>query len=932
MLVSRSGLSPVMVGRDAEFGQLLRLLGSGDGTAAGGPASAVALIGGQAGIGKTRLVSELITAVPSVARVLIGQADPGALGQPYHLLLDVVDGYGTADGQTATLIEQVGDAGRPPQERSRAGQALLARLRGDGLTVLVLDDLHWADAESVAVFERLVDAPAAAPLLLVGTYRPEALTRQHPVADLLQRLERRHTVAHMRLQPLALGDVARFLTAVYGRSPSHRAASALHQRTGGNPFFLEELLKAAGGSDLDEMWGQPLPWTLAEALRSQLDELTPAQRRVVEAAAVLGARVSFDLLMTVIGTDEAELIGALRDLVRRGLLVESDEDQFAFRHALTREAIAGEMLGRERRRLHQAALEVLRTQDAPDLAAVAMHARGAGRYEDMVAAARLGCAQRLASGSTYAALKLAELALEEEPDDAVLLSTAATAAWLAGYPKDARRYAEQWLGSAREAEQHSAALRLLVRLAFEDRDLTGMDARTAEVHAVIDSLPVGEEQARAMAALAQSHMLRGRRAEAVEWADAAAALATELDLSEVRIAALVEKGTTLLYDKASGDTGRVMLLEASAEAERAGQYVLASRALHNLMWAVHRIEPALASGLLERMRTNAERAGFGDGSISYHEGRSQLAVVAGDLDKAIAALEDVRSDSPGWPPNQRLNEVASELAVLCLERGDLDRSERVLADLPESPGWHARTAALAFQAACRRGDVIRARALLPEMLTAPAFLGLSSAELVHMQVAAGVAAGLRVEELRMIAEQPTGEKGTPDSPDEPMQVLIAAQLAETEGHYVEALEGYERAASATQQQMLCVCRASALVGAARCLLALGRPGPARAAVEAASPLLARWPGWRRSELDAVARRLRLSTVDDNGGPPGLTRREMEVVALLAEGLSNAEVARRLVISRKTAAVHVSNILSKLGMSSRAQVAAWASQGGVDQAS
>src|SRR5207245_10027843 len=126
------------------------------------------------------------------------------------------------------------------------------------------------------VFERVIDAPIRPRLLLVGTYRPEALTRRHPVAELLQRFERRHMVVHLRLERLSAADVAGFLTAVYGRSPSHRTAMTLPNRSGGNPFFLEELLKAAGGADPDEVCHQPLPWTLAEALRSQLDDLSPA--------------------------------------------------------------------------------------------------------------------------------------------------------------------------------------------------------------------------------------------------------------------------------------------------------------------------------------------------------------------------------------------------------------------------------------------------------------------------------------------------------------------------------------------------------------------------------------------------------------------------------------------------------------------------------
>ena len=147
----------------------------------------------------------------------------------------------------------------------------------------------------------------------------------------------------------------------------------------------------------------------------------------------------------------------------------------------------------------------------------------------------------------------------------------------------------------------------------------------------------------------------------------------------MRLAALVEKGSALLY---AGDTraaGRAMLLEVSAEAERAGEYLLAARALHNVMWGVLRSDPPQAGVLLERMRANAERAGFGGIAVAgYHEGRAQAALVAGDLDGAIAALEDVRRTEGQWPPRNRLCELAVSRAEEYVERGDLDRAESAL--------------------------------------------------------------------------------------------------------------------------------------------------------------------------------------------------------------------------------------------------------------
>jgi len=418
-----------MVGRTAELEGLVRLL-------AGARAPTVALIGGEAGIGKTRLVQEMLDRLAPGTVVLTGQADPGALGRPFELLLDAVDGRTTTQ-EHADLLTDVSDQRRPPEERVRSALDLVHRLAGGRPAVLVFDDLHWADSESVALFDRLAE-PDGGQLLLVGTYRPDSLSRRHPAAELLPRLERRHNVTHIRLERLTATDVNAFLTVIYGRVPPFRVVEALHARTGGNPFFLEELLSAAGDADIDDLCSQPLPWSLAAAVRAQLDDLDHEARRIVEAASVLGRKIPFDLLATVTRCTEDELITVLRDLVRRGLMLEAESDVFSFRHALAREAIEGELLGRERRRLHQAAFEALRDTGSDDIAAIARHAHGARRVQDLLVAARAGSARSLEVGSSYQALRLAELGLSEADDDLELLSVAARAAWLAGLIEDAQ--------------------------------------------------------------------------------------------------------------------------------------------------------------------------------------------------------------------------------------------------------------------------------------------------------------------------------------------------------------------------------------------------------------------------------------------------------------------------------------------------------------
>ena len=279
VLAGRSGLSPVMVGRAAALARLQSLVP----TTAGSP-SAVAMISGEAGIGKTRLLRELFASRTGV-RIVAGQADSGSFGRPFDVVASALDG------------------GLPPMDdRQRGGADLLLAAAGPGPAVLVFEDLHWCDAESAAVFERLalLERPG---LVLVGTYRPDDLDRRLPGADLLLRLERRRTVHHVALDRLDRAGVNAMLSAIYGRAVPSHVIDALEQRTGGNPFFIEELVVAAGDHEPEHLTRQPLPWTLAEVVRGQLDGLDPLARSVVDAAAVLGPSASFDVLATVTASD-----------------------------------------------------------------------------------------------------------------------------------------------------------------------------------------------------------------------------------------------------------------------------------------------------------------------------------------------------------------------------------------------------------------------------------------------------------------------------------------------------------------------------------------------------------------------------------------------------------------------------------------------------
>ena len=255
-------------------------------------------------------------------------------------------------------------------------------------------------------------------------------------------------MTHLQLTRFSPAEVSTFLTAVFDQDPSFRAVDALHTRTGGNPFFLEELVASAGELGGDGIEEAPLPWTVADIVHSQVDGLDPDVRAVVAAASVLGRRVSFDLLAAVTGASERDLIDRLRAAVDSGLLVETDADVFSFHHDLAREAIESSLLGRERRRLHEAALDALRQAGSRDHVALTHHARGAAQFDQMVEEARLGAHESLHLGSTFQALQLAETGLVETDDDLDLRSVAAEAASLAGLLDEAAEHGDRgsrWL-------------------------------------------------------------------------------------------------------------------------------------------------------------------------------------------------------------------------------------------------------------------------------------------------------------------------------------------------------------------------------------------------------------------------------------------------------------------------------------------------------
>jgi DNA-binding CsgD family transcriptional regulator/tetratricopeptide (TPR) repeat protein len=944
-----------MVGRAEELERLRAMVHPG-----GNPR--VALVSGEAGVGKTRLIQELVSQVPAHVPVLTGQAEQGAMGRPYQLLLEavssVVAGWTRVppelrpwEDALATLLAPVAVQLSDPQcrcsgdELARAATELVRFLVGDGPGLVVFEDLHWADAESLGLFRYLAASPQL-PILLVGTFRPEDLDRRH-VTDLLSAIERQHQVEHLALGRLSVEEVRALVTAVRGGAAPYATAADLHRRTRGNPFFLEELLLAAGSAGLDQLAGLPLPATLTEAVLRHLDGLEGDQRLVVDTASILGQRIPFDMLAALTGLGEDRLVDVLRALVGQSLIVEEDTDVFSFRHALTREAVAGRLLGRERRRLHEKALAALQESGSDDWAALAYHAEGANRWDDVVVAARAGAAHYLRTGATYQALRLAEMGLAEMDADLELLELATRAAWSVGLPDSALERAEQWRRLATtlgDTEALSHSLRVLARLRWEAGDVAGHRCMVAAASEIAERLPPGEERAWVANLMAESAMLTGHNQRAVEWADEAARLAG-LDVggaataveggasAAVRAAIWVNKGSALTGLGGREDEAEALLLAGLDGAERAQDFQSALRAINNLAHMVFRLWPVeRASQLLDRMGQLIERSGREDWRASWHVLRATYyAHVLGDLRAAQAELTDLVS------PLSKRSWAAIVAAELAMESGDAATATRFLWD-PEmvvDPDGNEEERVVIYALRARLaglvGDEIQLRELLDDLARAlrnyEGHHESGSGDLWYHALMTAARAGLsgaEVEALLARSQSPEGgSRGARHPVDPAWSDHLRGALAEMQGQFEEAASAYTAAAvTGSPVRRSPSVLADAHLGAARSLRALDRVDEARAHAEAARSLLARWPGPRHDETEALLHRLGEGR-GHTSGVADLTARELEVVSLAAQGLTNGQIAARLFISTKTASVHVSNALRKLDLRSRVQLAEWA---------
>ncbi|MGW0909544.1 helix-turn-helix transcriptional regulator [Streptomyces sp. NPDC002853] len=987
------------MGRSTELTTLGEALSRADAEESG-----AVFLGGEAGVGKTRLLREFLgrAAAGGAVVALGGCVETGADALPYHpvsaalrslrrqLGAELDAAVAGQEGELARLLPELGemDLDRPETDgRARLFELtvrLLERLSTDRTLVVALEDLHWADRSTRELLSYLLRALTDSRLLIVATYRADDLHRRHPLRPALAEYERLRTVTRLDLPRFERTEVRRQLAAINGETPSEQLLDRVFARSEGNAFFVEELARSIlGGS----------PGGLSDSLRDLLlvrvEALPEEVQRVVRIAAEGGSAVEFRLLAAVTGLAEDALIETLRTAVGAAVLQPSDEgESFRFRHALMREAVAGDLLPGERSRLSRRYAEELEADptlvrseeragrlagywfDARDPAKAlpaVLAAAGAARgrhafaeqhhlleralelWDDVPEELRRQTMRQGVDGGLYPAMS------PDTPGDFVdLLAAITVAARLTGERERALAICKRALRELEGNDALRAAWFWTERYQLM-RALSRSDGWDEISHALelLEGLPPSVVHAYALTHAAHWYVVHQPGAKAIEIAQQAVELC--------RITGAETSGLTARHILAwltihAGDVeaGLRQAREVCAQELKPDNANVLLLGFGNLSTALHglgRYSEAVAvaeegSGLAERYGL-PDTASFIDGNLA--ESLIQLGRWT-DADEVLDRASGRRGVS-----SRTLAQIAEHRAELALVRGafaetlcHLEQSgARTSSPYPELQHTLA-VARIAIALAAADGRILDVRSLLETAVgeaIAPGHHRYGWPLLYEAAAAEARARGLAVAEpgraaaVRRIRE---AMKGQPEFVPlwAAQSQMIQAELLTAEGH--DATARWKQALTATEQL-----EAPALVTVARLrlaesLIAQGGAGPRASAGEllrqakAVTGELGAAPLER--EITALADRARIPLHQDDTKtaslPPtpaaalGLTAREGEVLRLVAAGRSNRQIAEELFISPKTASVHVSNILTKLDASGRGEAAAIAHRLGV----
>jgi class 3 adenylate cyclase len=633
-------LCPVLVGRERELDLLEdALIASNRGR------GQVVVIAGEAGVGKTRLVNALrVSAARAGTAVMSGSCSEADLTLPYMPFVEGIGNYlASVDGeriktrlgpatrrQLGHLFPQLelsppDEVGDPGQARMRLYEALLTLLQfaaeQRGL-LLILEDLHWADASTRELLDYLARRVRRSRILILGTYRSDELHRRHPLQPLVQAWQRAGTIETVQLPPLDPPGVGRMTSAIFDGAPvEDELRDFLFARTEGNPFVLEEFLKAAldqgdifktaQGWDRKAIGHLRLPATVKETILLRVERLEEQQANILRAAAVLGRCFDYRMLVGISGQSETTVRAALRAFVEQQLAQE-EPDGYSFRHALTREAILDDMIAPERERLHARAADQLREQPGANAMELASHLMAAARWQEAIPVALRAATDAEGRKGYLEAVHLYERLLDHTSDRCLrgeLLSRLGKVQFFAGETRHAQRYLSEGIAILDQCGDARAAAGYRIWLGRCHWMRSRPDLARQEFEAARAALePHGPSEALAYAyvRLASLHTFDKEHEIALQLSREAVRIATAAGADGPRIHAYNYLGTNL-QPLGQVEEGLHWLDQGYREAVAAGYDWIAVVALYNAIG--DQLHHARGREALERLRWLQDMSG-----------------------------------------------------------------------------------------------------------------------------------------------------------------------------------------------------------------------------------------------------------------------------------------------------------------------------------
>jgi len=955
------------------------------------------LIGGEAGAGKTRLLTEFAATVPETRVLTGGCLQLGGDELPFTpfatILRSLVRELG-ADAVTAMLpgrgipelarlMPELGepDEGRDPgQARARLFEemlTLLGRLAESGPVIVLVEDAHWADESTRGLLAFLIGQQRELPGTLIAvTFRSDELHRTHPLRPVLAELARIGWVQRMELPRLTRRETAELASQILEREPDPDLAARLYARSEGNPLFAEELIH---GGDLD----RDLPESLRDLLLGTVQRLPDATGEVLRVASSGIEPYGHGLLAVVSGLAEEEARAVLRPAVMANVLLASPEG-YSFRHALIREAVNGDLLPGEDERQHAryaAAIDADPSLAAPGRAAIeAAHhwywARDAGRalsgawQAAALLAPSVAHAERLALLSRVLRLwdQVPGAAERTGTDRAGVLEQAMLTAELAGDDQRGLAFADAALA---ELDPGTAPVRVAFMLGKRNlfRRLLGQPGGADDLRDALALVPAEATAAAAtraeillaMARFAVTPTERAYAEEALALARRSGAVGTEANA----LLSLAIGATAPTFQAPPGSEALALIAQARATAARSGHFQTALRAatlesyLLQAAGEYERSAEVARQGMREAEENGLTRALGTFLAINLAEPLFAL----GRWDESVEVAERALELSP---PSLHRSGLWARQAFVTVARGQLEAtaealaaSRQVLSGAPFDFQYHLPLAELTIQfrmaadgPAAALDEAIEvterydlSRAVPPHGW--PLVIALAHAGLAALRQAADARVEGMAERAIMLMERlQTAASGL--AADGPLQrayrLTFAAQVTTASSVHAEAPEpaaaraAWDEAAKDWEALRQPYELAIALTFAAEAELA-GPAAPTGRDREAAgerlrraAPLAAQLGARPLAEaITSLAQRagVALSAKTSTGpGRLGLTDRELEVLRLVAAGRTNRDIAADLFISAKTASVHVSNIMAKLGAANRTQAVAIAQSRGL----